>query len=270
MRLANRQQGERGGNEPPHSLVARYHLLKAAKRNLAEHQSPRQHHLLYTHNDSSSAPQYVLVDDICVKAFDRPMAMPSIVEPTPSSPSLTPPASSNGSPDPNSSSSSLYSSRPRSRSSSATSRSESSSPNIELSNVLKNATVDVSLDQPPPPLPNIDTAPKSPRGLPESQRYQIHPPTSAPRVPPNQTQSSGQSILTAGPSPRRLWLAKESWYQWSQAVLGAIGVVLALISLLIYGVRSYKMAVWTTQNDKLQACTGLVQVSERQFLLCRI
>ena len=49
-------------------------------------------------------------------------------------------------------------------------------------------------------------------------------------------------------------------HQWLGSLLGLSTLTLTIVSLLIYTVRSYEMAVWTTRNDELQACTGMIQV----------
>ena len=49
-------------------------------------------------------------------------------------------------------------------------------------------------------------------------------------------------------------------HRWLGSLLGLSSLTLAILSLLMYTIRSYRMAVWTTRNDELQACTGLIQV----------
>ena len=51
-------------------------------------------------------------------------------------------------------------------------------------------------------------------------------------------------------------------HKWIGSLLGLGSLTLAIVSLLMYTVRSYRMAVWTTRNDELQACTGLIQVRD--------
>lgn len=51
-------------------------------------------------------------------------------------------------------------------------------------------------------------------------------------------------------------------HRWLGSLLGLSALTLAIVSLLMYTVRSYRMAVWTTRNDELQACTGLIQVCD--------
>ena len=51
-------------------------------------------------------------------------------------------------------------------------------------------------------------------------------------------------------------------HRWFGSLLGLSTLTLAIVSLLMFTVRSYRMAVWTTRNDELQACTGLIQVRD--------
>ena len=49
-------------------------------------------------------------------------------------------------------------------------------------------------------------------------------------------------------------------HPWLGPLLGLGSLTLAIVSLLMYTIRSYRMAVWTTRNDELQTCIGLIQV----------
>ena len=51
-------------------------------------------------------------------------------------------------------------------------------------------------------------------------------------------------------------------HRWLGSLLGLGSLALAIVSLLMYTIRSYRMAVWTTRNDELQACTGVIQVRD--------
>ena len=55
---------------------------------------------------------------------------------------------------------------------------------------------------------------------------------------------------------------------WLGSLLGLGSLTLAIVSLLMYTIRSYRMAVWTTRNDELQACTGLIQVRDSRSFDC--
>ena len=58
-------------------------------------------------------------------------------------------------------------------------------------------------------------------------------------------------------------------HRWLGSLLGLSTLTLAIVCLLMFTVRSYRMAVWTTRNDELQACTGLIQVRDsRSSELC--
>ena len=194
-------------------------------------------------------------------ASEELKAAPSIVEPTPSSRGSTPSSLTTSSLDPISSSSSPRSVRSRTLSSSATSQAGSSSSDIESDSVPKSVPAETKIEKPPiQQLPdNEKLPPKSPR-TPEEQTPQDQPPSSTPRAAAGQTQISNHVNRHTSAFPTKQTLAGERWYQWSQAILGVVALVVALISMLFYGIRSYKMAVWTTRNDELQACTGLIQV----------
>lgn len=55
---------------------------------------------------------------------------------------------------------------------------------------------------------------------------------------------------------------------WLGSLLGLGSLTLAIVSLLMYTIRSYRMAIWTTRNDELQACTGLIQVRDSRSSDC--
>ncbi len=57
-------------------------------------------------------------------------------------------------------------------------------------------------------------------------------------------------------------------HRWFGSLLGLSSLILAIVSLLMFTVRSYRMAVWTTRNDELQACTGLIQVRDSHSSEC--
>ena len=57
-------------------------------------------------------------------------------------------------------------------------------------------------------------------------------------------------------------------HRWLGSLLGLSSLTLAIVSLLMYTIRSYRMAVWTTRNDQLQACTGLIQVRDSRSSEC--
>lgn len=47
---------------------------------------------------------------------------------------------------------------------------------------------------------------------------------------------------------------------WLQSALGSTMLATTLIGLFIYQRRSYRIAIWTAENDYLQSCIGLAQV----------
>lgn len=54
------------------------------------------------------------------------------------------------------------------------------------------------------------------------------------------------------------WVSKRSWFQ---SILGISSLLVAMVSLFVYGLRSYEMAKWSLYNDLLQTCAGLIQVT---------
>ena len=66
--------------------------------------------------------------------------------------------------------------------------------------------------------------------------------------------NGGSSLYTYLPVlPNRRWLEQS---------LGIFGLVASLVALLFVGVRTYKLAVISTENSTLDGCTGLIQVSD--------
>ena len=135
-------------------------------------------------------------------------------------------------------STSCGSSASRTRQSSSASQLPSSSSSIELSDLTHDASVEVEDSQLNPEDPSNSVPPESP--------------DEALTTPPN-----GQA---ASPLTSLVSISTKACYQCYQSVLGLITLATALISLLFYGFRSYKLAVWTAHNDELQSCTGLIQV----------
>ena len=50
--------------------------------------------------------------------------------------------------------------------------------------------------------------------------------------------------------------------RWLEQSLGVFGLVASLVGLLFIGVRTYKLAVISTENSTLDGCTGLIQVND--------
>ena len=64
------------------------------------------------------------------------------------------------------------------------------------------------------------------------------------------------------------WLCIGRWVftrNWFQSMLGISSLVVTMLSLFIYGLRSYEMAKWSERNDLLQMCAGLIQVDPMAF-----
>lgn len=61
------------------------------------------------------------------------------------------------------------------------------------------------------------------------------------------------------------WVSKRGWFQ---SILGTASLLVAVVSLCVYGLRSYEMAKWSERNDFLQMCAGLIQVILVQFRRC--
>ena len=168
---------------------------------------------------------------------------PNIIEPTtPSGQQL--PAIPSLSPHPSSSSDSFDSSRPNSQASSTTSRSPSpsplskSSPRIEYQESLKR-----------PPLPSHPSPPTN-------SATQTHPQHDAPTsVPPEDP-----STPHGAPWRHRIWslIPRRNWFT---NALGIISLGLTLIGMIIFGERTYKLAVWSAENDTLDTCGQLNSVS---------
>lgn len=183
---------------------------------------------------------------------------PTSIEPTtssnsplPSIPSLSPHTSS--------SSDSFDSSQPNSHGSSATSRSVSPSP-IPKSVPKKDSQESIELPalpskSPPPPLDNVSASQlhfqnNIPRSVPPA-------PTTSPRTEHKASWVSHLGFLV----PRRHWYAN---------ALGTIGLGLTLIGMIIFGLRTYKLAVWSAWDDTLDTCAQLNSVRSSGIYLCRL
>ncbi|KAF6239822.1 hypothetical protein HO173_002368 [Letharia columbiana] len=191
-------------------------------------------------------------------AVENHNANPIIVEPTASPDSGTPPRLLNPSLNTSSSSNSFESSRPQSRGSSATSASESSSPvpSHEPSNLRPQTPSDVE------PLPPSATL--TPNQSPRSRNLSATPlPKSAEGSPHSNAASWLSSCRPI--SSRRHWL---------EHGLGVFTLVASLVGLLFIGVRTYKLAVISTENSTLSGCTDLIQAGfttlENSTLLCKL
>lgn len=171
----------------------------------------------------------------------------SSATPLPSIPSL--------SPHPSSSSDSFDSSRPNSEVSSATSRSVSPSPSpISKSEPAIDSQGSIELPALPSNPSLLENTPAS-----QSQR-QNDPPRSVPPAPalsPRTNHEASWLSRLRSLTPRRNWFGN---------ALGTISLGLTLIGMIIFGERTYKLAVWSAWNDALDTCGQLNSVSS--FTLC--
>lgn len=193
-------------------------------------------------------------------AVENQNANPIIIEPAASSNPGTPSGLLTPSLNASSSSSSFESTRSRSRASSATSTSEFPSPDsrdVELTNIR------------PPVTPNEESLPPS---SPISSGEQARQTTiSSTPSPPERVDGSSHSSGIAWLSSCCPVLSNRRWLEQS---LGIFGLVASLVALLFIGVRTYKLAVITTENSTLDGCTGLIQAGvttfENSTQLCKI
>lgn len=186
---------------------------------------------------------------VCLVAMaaESHKANPTIVEPRASPESGIRPPTLTSSLNASSSSSSFESSRPQSRGSSATSPLEFS-PSIP-GTAYSHDHFDVS---PPTPVhlepPTSDTTP---------------PTASVSSEPPRSSSYNNENawLSLCRPSFTRRWL---------EQALGVFTLVASLVGLLFIGVRTYKLAVISTENSTLDGCVGLIQVSDLQDILCPV
>ena len=170
---------------------------------------------------------------------------PTIIEPT--TPGQQLPAIPSLSPNPSSSSDSFDSSRPISQASSTTSRSPSPSP---LSKSSPRIEYQESFD-----LPTLPSYPSPPTNSATQTHRQHDTPTS---VPPEAI--SDPSTTHKVSWGHRIWslIPRRNWFT---NALGIISLGLTLIGMIIFGERTYKLAVWSAYNDTLDTCGQILSVS---------
>ena len=172
-------------------------------------------------------------------------ANPIIVEPA-ASPNSRPPSSLHiPSLNTSSSSTSFDSSRPQSRASSATSPSGSPSP----------APTDDEDKIRPLAASDTEPLPSSSPLIPNEQARHITIPSTT-----HSSQRPGGSSLSNGTARIPPYFPFFPNRRWLEHSLGIFGLVASLVGLLFIGVRTYKLAVITTENSTLDGCTGLIQV----------
>ena len=77
---------------------------------------------------------------------------------------------------------------------------------------------------------------------------------------PTSDPTSSRSLASLLSRVKKTSITSKTCHVWLGSLLGLGSLSLAMVSLVIFTVRSYRMAVWTTRNDELQACIGLAQV----------
>ena len=178
---------------------------------------------------------------------DTQDANPIIVEPA-ASPNSRPPSSLHiPSLNTSSSSTSLDSSRPQSQASSATSQSGSPSP----------APTDSEYKLRPLAASDTDPLPPSSPLIPNEQARNITTPSTT-----HPSQRPEGSLLSNGNARTPANFPVVLNRRWLEHSLGIFGLVASLVGLLFVGVRTYKLAVISTENSTLDGCTGLIQVSD--------
>ena len=222
-----------------------------------------QQHLLFRHSRRAIrwvCHRLVLSCDLRVScptsktiamAVENHHANPTIVEPAASSNTGTPPGLLAPSLNTSSSSNSFDSSRPQSRGSSATS--PSGSPPPATRDVEPYEVTNIGPSTPPDlePMPRSSTL--SPNGGPRNRG------TASTAVASDSAETASHLSAASRLSLRVPVLSRRPWLQHT---LGVITLVASLVALLFIGVRTYKLAVISTVNSTLDACTDLIQVSD--------
>ena len=73
--------------------------------------------------------------------------------------------------------------------------------------------------------------------------------------------STNDSYPNAGSSETQSIVQRVFDRSWIQPAIGLTTLLVTLIALFVYSHRSFVMAKWTEENDMLQACAQLIQVS---------
>ena len=77
-------------------------------------------------------------------------------------------------------------------------------------------------------------------------------------VPEVTVQYADQSAKSTWCSMMKNWTSRRSWLQ---NTMGSTMLAATLIGLFIYQRRSYRVTLWAAENDFMQSCIGLAQVS---------
>ena len=68
---------------------------------------------------------------------------------------------------------------------------------------------------------------------------------------------SSAGCINLSISSLRSWMFGKHWFQ---NAIGAITLLATIVGLFVFGLRTYKLAVWSAHNDAFQSCTGMIQV----------
>lgn len=79
---------------------------------------------------------------------------------------------------------------------------------------------------------------------------------------PNSDPAFSRNPASPLPNTKKTSIQPKVCHPWLGSLIGLGSLTMAIVSLLMYTIRSYRMAVWTTRNDELQACIGLIQVCD--------
>ena len=176
---------------------------------------------------------------------------PTIIEPEASSHSGTPSRLRAPSLNASSSSSSFDSSRSQSRESGATTPSESPSPYSRAIEPHELANIRT------PPAPDVEPLPPPTNPFLSNEGNRVM--TSSTNGPSERARgfpyNNGSALLST-------YFPTFSNRRWMEHSLGVFGLVASLVGLLFIGVRTYKLAVISTENSTLEGCVGLIQVSD--------
>ena len=150
-----------------------------------------------------------------------------------------------------SSSSSFESSRPQSRGSSATSPCES--PSLAPRDVEPYEHTTFRL----PTTPGAEPLSPTRSSIPNEQAMNT---TNSSTTQTSQRENG--SLHSNGTTRVTSFRPNFSNRRWFEHSLGIFGLVASLVGLLFMGVRTYKLAVITTENSTLDGCAALIQVSK--------
>lgn len=142
-----------------------------------------------------------------------------------------------------------------SQSSTPTSSSFSPSPNQAAQDAPEKATVDSMSNQSRFDPPSITLEPSSS----SEHSAASHDHCEETGATPSGIHSSVPEVM-----PQFTWLSMmKNWIykrSWLQNTMASTMLTATLIGLFIYQRRSYRIAVWTAENDFMQSCIGLAQV----------